>query len=129
MAVDNLAPWEHPEVSEASAPRYILGYVLSVALAAIALVLVTRHMLAPVSLLATIAVLCLVTVIVKLKLLFHLDLSETQRWNTLTLVLNVPLLVLSVGLTLWMFSQLYGHVMAPGTMGIGPMAPGMTMMH
>ena len=59
----------------------------------------------------------------QLVLLFHLDFSETQRWNSLTLMLNVPLLILSVGLTSWMFRELYTHVMSPGMDAASVLSP------
>jgi cytochrome o ubiquinol oxidase operon protein cyoD len=111
MGVDNSRPWEHPEIALSSTGRYAAGYVVTMALMGLALILVRTHAMTTFNLLATISVLALLTVLAKLILLFHLDLSETQRWNTLTLVLNVPLLILSVGLTSWMFSVLFKRVM------------------
>ena len=111
MGVDNLKPWEHPEVSLSNGAKYVAGYVVTLALLGLSLLLVQTHALSAFNLLATISVLAFLTTIAKLILLFHLDFSETQRWNTLTLILNVPLLILSVGLTSWMFSILYDRVM------------------
>ena len=111
MGVDNTKPWEHPEVNQSSTARYVLGYVVTLALLGVSLGLVQFHALSAFDLLATISVVAFVTTVVKLVLLFHLDFSETQRWNTLTLILNVPLLILSVGLTSWMFGVLYDRVM------------------
>ncbi len=116
MAVDNRKPWEHPEVALANERQYLVGYVASLALLGLSLLLVEAHVAHGVALLSVISVLAWLTVMVQLILLFHLDFSETQRWNSFTLLLNVPLLVLSVGLTSWMFSQLYTHVMAPAVM-------------
>ena len=111
MGVDNTKPWEHPEISDSDGRRYVLGYVLTLALLGTALLLVRYHLLPEFELISTVAVLALLTTLAKLILLFHLDFSETQRWNTLTLILNIPLLILSVGLTSWMFGILYERVM------------------
>ena len=111
MGVDNLKPWEHPEVSLSSGPKYIAGYVVTLALLGASLLLVQTHALSAFDLLATISVIAFLTTIAKLILLFHLDFSETQRWTTLTLNLNGPLLILSGGPTSGMFSVLYGRVM------------------
>ena len=116
MAVDNRRPWEHPEVRLASETRYFIGYVASLALLGLSLFLVITHAATAVTLLSVISFIAFVTIVVQLIFLFHLDFSETQRWNSLTLMLNVPLLILSVGLTSWMFRALYTHVMAPGMM-------------
>ena len=111
MNLDNLKPWEHPEIRLANFPQYAIGYVSTLAFLGLALLLVLTHAMNAFNLLAVISVLALLTTIAKLVFLFHLDFSETQRWNTLTLVLNVPLLILSVGLTSWMFRTLFHRVM------------------
>ncbi len=116
MAVDNQEPWEHPEIKLANEGQYIIGYLASLALLGLSLLLVVTHAATPAILLLLIAGIALITVMAQLILLFHLDFSETQRWNSLTLMLNVPLLILSVGLTSWMFRALYTHVMSPGMM-------------
>ncbi len=111
MSIDNTRPWEHPEIELSNKWQYLIGYVVTLALLGISLLLVRYHAMSTFNLLATISVLAFLTTVAKLVFLFHLDLSETQRWNTLTLVLNVPLLILSVGLTSWMFQVLYQRVM------------------
>ncbi|MBE7210368.1 MAG: hypothetical protein INR65_05065 [Gluconacetobacter diazotrophicus] len=106
-------PWEHPEIASAHRGSYIAGYVLSVVLMGVSLLLVVNHVMPAVWLLLVIAAIAAVTLLAQLRLLFHLDLSEHQLWNTLTLALNVPLLILSIGLTAWMFRTLYIQVMTP----------------
>ena len=114
MGIDNRRPWEHPEIKGASEVQYVAGYVLSLALLGLSLALVATHAAAAVVLISVISFVSILTVMAQLVLLFHLDFSEAQRWNSLTLMLNVPLLILSVGLTSIMFHQLYTHVMEPG---------------
>lgn len=116
MGIDNRKPWEHPEIKGASELQYVIGYVLSLALLGLSLILVRDHAGTAVVLISVISFISIVTVMLQLILLFHLDFSEAQRWNSLTLILNVPLLILSVGLTSIMFHQLYTHVMEPGMM-------------
>lgn len=111
MGIDNTKPWQHPEIELSNGWQYLAGYIITLVLLGVSLLLVRYHALSTFNLLATVSVLAFLTTIAKLVLLFHLDLSETQRWNTLTLVLNVPLLILSVGLTSWMFQVLYERVM------------------
>jgi cytochrome o ubiquinol oxidase operon protein cyoD len=43
--------------------------------------------------------------------MFRLDLSDAQRWKSATLLLVLPLFVLSIGLTGWMFHTLYPRTM------------------
>ena len=111
MSVDNKRPAEHPEIAFSNARSYVIGYVLTLVLLGISLLLVQHHAFSAFNLMASISVLAFLTTIAKLVFLFHLDFSETQRWNTLTLMLNVPLLILSIGLTSWMFQTLYDRVM------------------
>ena len=111
MGVDNRRPRDHKEIGLADGRKYLAGYLVTLALLGFSLLLVRSHALSALDLLAAISVLAFLTTVAKLILLFHLDFSETQRWNTLTLMLNVPLLILSVGLTSWMFRVLYERVM------------------
>ena len=111
MTVDNTRPSEHPEIAYSNSRSYIVGYVLTLALLGLSLVLVQTHSMSAFNLMASISVLAFLTTVAKLIFLFHLNFSESQRWNTLTLMLNVPLLILSIGLTAWMFQKLYERVM------------------
>ena len=114
MGIDNRRPWEHPEIKGASEIQYVVGYLVSLALLGLSLFLVAGHEATSIVLISAISFISILTVMAQLILLFHLDFSEAQRWNSLTLMLNVPLLILSVGLTSIMFHQLYTHVMQPG---------------
>ena len=111
MSVDNTKPWQHPEIALSSGRNYVIGYVLTLALLGLSYLVVRTHAFDRFDLYAAITVLAVLTTIAKLVFLFHLDFSETQIWNTLTLTLNVPLLLLSIGLTSWMFHVLYQRVM------------------
>ena len=114
MSVPNEQPRSHPEVSLANEAQYITGFVVSALFMGVSLLLVIYHAFTPPLLLLTVALFAAAMVLAQLVLLFHLDFSEAQRWNTLTLALNVPLLMLSIGLTAWMFRTLYLQVMMPG---------------
>ena len=116
MGIDNRKPTEHPEIKGASEIQYIVGYLLSLALLGLSLILVRTHAAGSVTLITVISFISVMTVMAQLILLFHLDFSEAQRWNSLTLMMNVPLLILSVGLTSFMFHELYADVMQPAMM-------------
>lgn len=111
MSTDNSRPSRHPEIAYSNGRSYLIGYVLTLGLLGISLLLVQSHAMSAFNLMASISVLAFLTTVAKLIFLFHLDFSEAQRWNTLTLMLNVPLLILSIGLTAWMFQTLYERVM------------------
>lgn len=111
MSVRIRRPGEHPEIALSSFWQYFVGWVVTTGLLGVSYLLVVHQTMDVIDLVATISLIALLTTVAKLVFLFHLDFSETQRWNTLTLVLNVPLLILSIGLTSWMFETLYDRVM------------------
>ena len=123
----NEHPWEHPEIRNSSAGQYVIGYIATTVLMGIGCLLVTRHLLTPIELFFSLCMITMITIVTRLTLLFHLDFSETQIWNTFTLALNVPLLILSIGLTSWMFQELYDHVMNMPDTPLTSHAPHMTM--
>ena len=111
MSVPIRRPGDHPEIALSSLRMYSAGFVVTTGLLGLSYLLVETRALDSIDAIAVISFIALLTTIAKLVFLFHLDFSETQRWNTLTLMLNVPLLILSVGLTAWMFQTLYTRVM------------------
>ncbi|MEJ2686612.1 MAG: cytochrome O ubiquinol oxidase [Gammaproteobacteria bacterium] len=114
MSHDLQNPLHHPEVQLASTPRYVVGFVISAALM-VASFLVVRHGAMPaLDAQVLIAAIALVAVLVQSYLLFHLNFSETQRWHTAAFVLTIPLFVLLVGLSMWMFHALAARTMIPG---------------
>jgi cytochrome o ubiquinol oxidase operon protein cyoD len=40
-----------------------------------------------------------------------MNISETQIWHTVALILFIPLFILTIGLTSWMFHGLYRRTM------------------
>ncbi|AEK56838.1 hypothetical protein HF288_12815 [Acidithiobacillus caldus] len=44
-------------------------------------------------------------------LILHMDLSHAQIWHTVAMVLFLPLFVVTIGLTAWMFHGLYERTM------------------
>ncbi|MDA8365022.1 MAG: hypothetical protein M0Z84_14695 [Gammaproteobacteria bacterium] len=114
MSSGHRNPLAHPEVQLARAGNYLAGFLLATALMAASLLLVTQHALPPLAEKLSISAIALAAVIAQLRLLFHLDWSPTQRWHTVALVLTVPLFVLLIGLSLWMFHSLDAHMLAHG---------------
>lgn len=107
-------PLQHPEVKLANTRGYLIGYVFALAMMILAFGLVKSHALMPLGLLAVLSVIALVVILVQLYLLFHLNLSETQIWHTVAFVLTVPLFIMAIGLTVWMFYTLQLRTMVPG---------------
>ncbi|MEJ2060236.1 MAG: cytochrome O ubiquinol oxidase [Gammaproteobacteria bacterium] len=114
MSHDNHDPLDHPEVKIASARGYFIGYAFAAAMMFISLGLVRSHAMSPAGLATTITLIALVAVLAQLYFLFKLDLSESQIWHTVAFAFTVPLFVMAVGLTLWMFHTLAARTMLPG---------------
>lgn len=112
MSTHSGNPLAHPEVMLANAFAYCAGFVVSIGLMAAALLITLLGQgLSYLTFLASISGLAMLALLAQAVLLFRLDLSETQIWKTVSLILVVPLFVLSIGLTAWMFHTLYPRTM------------------
>lgn len=106
-------PILHPEVQMSSGRGYFSGFLISTLLMLIATFLVSSHAAPPFGLLLVITVCAGISIIAQIYFLLHIDISEHNIWNTVSLVAFIPLFVLTIGLTWWMFSQLYLRTMPP----------------
>lgn len=104
-------PLEHPEVQLANGRSYLLVYLFSTALMAAATWLVTKQAMAPLGLFLLTTAIAGVVVVAQGIFLLHMEFSETQRWHTVSLVLFIPLFILTIGLSAWMFHGLYRRTM------------------
>ncbi|MDA8389329.1 MAG: hypothetical protein M0Z76_01075 [Gammaproteobacteria bacterium] len=111
---DHENPVQHPEVQLASRAGYVAGFILTLGLMFTSLELVTHHVWAPFKLMVATSAAALVAVILQSYLLFRLDLSKAQRWNTFALIIMIPLFVLIIALTWWMFQSLGARTMIHG---------------
>ncbi len=102
--------WQHPEVQLAGG-GYVVAYVVGLALMGLALWLVRGHVGSPLDLGIAMAAIAAVAAIVQCVLLLHMNISETQIWHTVALVLFIPLFILALGLSSWMFHGLYRRTM------------------
>jgi cytochrome o ubiquinol oxidase operon protein cyoD len=116
-------PLQHPEVQVASGRGYLLTFLISTLLMGVSLLLVANHAMPPFGLMLVLSLCAGLAVIVQIYFLMHMDLSETHIWNTVALVLTIPLFILAIGLTAWMFSTLYERtmVMLPSMHGMAGM--------
>jgi len=115
------SPLQHAEVQQASGLGYSLGFILSTAFMLAALLLTQARALAPLPLLLSISAIALLALLSQSLLFFRMDFSAAHVWKTVSLILTVPLFILSIGLTVWMFHYL------DGLMVMGPEMPGMGM--
>jgi cytochrome o ubiquinol oxidase operon protein cyoD len=83
-----------------------------------ALVVTEQHSMAATPLLATLSGLAIFLLIAQCLLFFGLDLSRYHIWKTASLILTVPLFILSIGLTVWMFHSLNDQTMLPEMPGM-----------
>jgi cytochrome o ubiquinol oxidase operon protein cyoD len=115
-------PLQHPEVQQAGTIGYVSGYVLTVVLLGVALLLTEQRGLPEIPLLVTISGLAIFLLVAQCFLFFGLDVSSHNIWKSVSLILTVPLFILSVGLTVWMFHALNGVMLMPEMPGM-PMQP------
>jgi len=123
MSTHEPDPILHPEVQQASVFGYTAGFLSTLALLGAALLLTESHLMAPVQLLGGISGLALIALLAQCFLSFGLDITRHNIWKSVSLILTVPLFILTIGLTVWMFQQLDALTMIPGS----NIMPGMTM--
>jgi cytochrome o ubiquinol oxidase operon protein cyoD len=111
MSAPHSDPLEHPEVRMASGWRYVAGFISTMVLMQAALLVTMRQHLPYTEYVLTVGGLALVSLLGQAGLFFGLDISRAQIWKSVSLVLTVPLFILSVGLTVWMFQSLAERTM------------------
>lgn len=115
MAGSHSNPLEHAEVRMGSAVRYITAFITTILLMFVAM-LVAQHRVANPSMsyetfVIIVGVLLLVALILQALLYFGLDISQAQIWKSVSLMLTLPLFIITVGLTVWMFQSLDSRTM------------------
>ena len=123
MSEPEQSPILHGEVQQASLIGYTAGFLATLVLLGAALGITQFHVMPPVYLLGSISGLALVALLCQTFLSFGLDITRHNIWKSVSLVLTVPLFILTIGLTVWMFQQLTDLTMIPGA----NVMPGMTM--
>jgi cytochrome o ubiquinol oxidase subunit IV len=99
-------------MSRAGLKSYISGFVFSVLLTAMAFAVVMFGAGIPRSMIvAFILVAAVLQILVHLHYFLHLDSSSAARWNVLALVSTVIIMILFVGGTLWIMSNLHTRMM------------------
>lgn len=116
MTHDHEDPLQHPQVQLAKGSHTVTGYIVSVVLMGLALATVAQHDLSSADLWAVTGVMAGGAVLAQLYFWLRLNFSPAQRWTTISFLLFVPLFVITVGLTAWMFQTLYARTMLPGMM-------------
>ena len=121
MAGHQSNPLEHPEVHIAGPIRYLAGFVSTIVLMFIAMVVAVHRQLHPDTSYETfviiVGVLLIVALLLQAVFFYGLHVLKAQFWKDVSLVLTVPLFIITVGLTVWMFQSLDQRTMVkPMTM-------------
>ena len=122
MSAPDTNPISHPEVQQAGIIGYTTGFLATLALLGVALLMTELHVMPPAPLLGSISGLAILALLCQTFLSFGLDITRHNIWKSVSLVLTVPLFILTIGLTVWMFQQLDNLTMIPGA----NVMPGMT---
>jgi cytochrome o ubiquinol oxidase operon protein cyoD len=98
--------------SRGSFKSYGIGFILSILLTAIAFALAMQGGGLPRWIVLTgIFGAAILQILVHLHYFLHLDTSSAARWNMLALVITLLIMLLFVGLTLWIMSNLNYRMM------------------
>jgi cytochrome o ubiquinol oxidase subunit IV len=99
-------------MSRAGLKSYISGFVFSVLLTAMAFAAVMFGVSIPRSVIvAFILAVAMLQILVHLHYFLHLDTSSAARWNVLALVSTVIIMILFIGGSLWIMSNLHTRMM------------------
>jgi len=105
------APIDSTGVSRGSLKSYLTGFVLALILTAIPFALVISSTWSFAVTLAGIFAAGIVQILVHLHYFLHLDTTSAARWNVLALIFTLLIMVLFVGGTLWIMSNLNYRMM------------------
>jgi cytochrome o ubiquinol oxidase operon protein cyoD len=95
-----------------SVRSYVIGFVLSVVLTAVAFGLVMQQVFGPIESIIAIAVLALIQILVHLVFFLHMNTSSSQRWNLISFGFAVLVAVILIGGTLWVLHNVGAHMMS-----------------
>ncbi|WP_138494678.1 cytochrome o ubiquinol oxidase subunit IV [Paenibacillus pinistramenti] len=100
MAQPNTHGHESHE-SHGSVKSYVIGFVLSIVLTIIPLVIVMNDLMARTATFVVIMIAAVLQLLVQLFFFMHLRETEKPRWNVMGLVLGIIILVTVVGGSIW----------------------------
>ncbi len=105
------APIDSTGASRGSLKSYLTGFVLSLILTAMPFALVMSGTWSATAALTGICAAGIVQILVHLHYFLHLDTSSAARWNVLALIFTLLIMILFVGGTLWIMSNLNYRMM------------------
>ncbi|ODN41913.1 cytochrome o ubiquinol oxidase subunit IV [Piscirickettsia litoralis] len=101
---------QHEEIADAkhgyTLTSYIIGFVLSLVITFIAFALVANKMLPPSGLYVAVAILALIQLFVQLKFFLHMTTNPSGRWDLMSFIFTVFVVLILVGGSLWIMYNL-----------------------
>lgn len=94
----------HQESGHGSVKSYVIGFILSIVLTIIPLMLVLKHMLTGVALTASILTMAVLQFLVQLFFFMHIREGEKPRYNVMALILGIVFVVTIVAGSIWIMS-------------------------
>ncbi len=92
------------EETHGSVKSYTIGFILSIVLTIIPLVLVLNHMMSGAALIATIMAMAVLQLLVQLFFFMHIKEGEKPRYNVMALILGVVIVFTIVAGSIWIMS-------------------------
>ncbi|GAB3671399.1 cytochrome o ubiquinol oxidase subunit IV [Salinisphaera aquimarina] len=86
---------------------YLTGFVAALVLTIVPFALVSLGWFSVPATLIVVAVAGAIQVVVHLRYFLHLDMSEEQRWNTISVAFSAVIMFVLVGGTIWLFYSLH----------------------
>lgn len=94
----------HDSHAHGSLKSYIIGFALSIILTIIPLVVVMNHMMSKTGTLVLILIMAVLQFAVQLFFFMHVKEGENARWNIMTLIFGLIILVTIVGGSIWIMT-------------------------
>ncbi|MCS7464867.1 cytochrome o ubiquinol oxidase subunit IV [Paenibacillus doosanensis] len=90
--------------SHGSLKSYVIGFILSIVLTIIPLVVIMNHMFSETARIAVILIMAILQFAVQLAFFMHLKEGENARWNIMALVLGLIILLTIVAGSIWIMT-------------------------
>jgi cytochrome o ubiquinol oxidase operon protein cyoD len=90
--------------SHGSVKAYVIGFILSIVLTIIPLVLVLEHVLSKAVLVPTILIFAVLQFVIQLYFFMHIRDGEGPRYNVMALILGIIFVVTIVAGSIWIMS-------------------------
>lgn len=94
----------HGDHNHGSLKSYVIGFILSIVLTIIPLVLVMNNMLSKTALMVTIMVMAILQFVIQLFFFMHVREGEKPRYNVQTLILGLVIVFTIVAGSIWIMT-------------------------